>query len=121
MAKTANTKTPKAKAGTTKVVYPPAFLVSIYSGPSKILIPFLLIVMFLLFGWPFGTFAYYSQTGFWAPDSTAPIQDTPPPDEDRQFRHMIYMIIVLSLFVIYLLGLLLVKAIWTMPDLTEQS
>lgn len=103
------------------VVYPPAILVSIYSGASKILIPFLLILMFLLFGWPFGTYAYFSNSGFWAIDTTAPIPDAPVNDEVRATRHMIYMIIVISMIVLYFLGLVVVKAIWTMPSLAEQS
>ena len=103
-----------------KVVYPPSFFVSVYSGPSKILIPFLLIFLFLLFGWPFGTFAYYSQTGFWAYDDTAPINDMPVYDEKRELHHMIYMIIVISLLVLYFLGWAVVKAVWTLPSIVDQ-
>lgn len=104
-----------------KVVYPPSFFVSVYSGPSKILIPFLLIFMCILFGWPFGTYAYYSQTGFWTPDDSAPIPNAPVYDEKRELHHMIYMIIAISLLVLYFLGLLIVKAVWTMPSIVDQQ
>lgn len=104
-----------------KVVYPPAIMVSIYSGASKILIPFLLLLMFLFFGWPFGTYAYFSNSGFWSVDPSAPIPEKPVDDEVRETRHMIYMIIVVSMLVLYLLGMVVVKSIWTMPSLVDQQ
>lgn len=108
-------------AAKSKVIYPPAILVSIYSGASKILIPFLLLLMLLLFGWPFGTYAYFSNSGVWSVDPQAPIPEKPVDDEAREFRHMIYMIIVIAMLVLYLLGMVVVKSIWTMPSLIDQQ
>ena len=87
-----------------------------FMGTKTIILPVLFILLFLVFGWPFGTYAFYSNSGFYAPDTQSPVPGGGGVDDPgRKTKHMIYMIVTIVLLALYLLGLFVSKKFYRFP------